>query len=200
MKKEKQDHATARKILQAAEQVFIAKGFDGSSINDIAEKANVHKSLIYHHFGNKKGLWIAVKSNLVEIHSGKEISQLDFPIDSFKSFLESVITFRFDFYNKNPAIARLVMWQCLEDDQEDIKGIGSERLNTVATQIKEFQKRGEIQQHLDPDMVSYIIMKTASLPFMETPAFFQGDNEPENKQKFLRMLINCLYLGLSVKR
>jgi len=33
MELKKSEHATAKKILRAAEQVFISKGFDGSSIN-----------------------------------------------------------------------------------------------------------------------------------------------------------------------
>src|SRR3546814_14083774 len=64
---------------------------------------------------------------------------------SFRSFLESVVTLRFNFYDQNPAIARLILWQRLENRKEDIKGIENKRLNTVTDQIKEFQKRGEVQ-------------------------------------------------------
>ncbi len=197
MEKKKSEHATAEKILRASEQVFMAKGFDGSSINDIAGKAKIHKSLIYHHFGSKEALWKAVKTNLLETHSGKDITQLDFPMDSFKKFLESLVTLRFEFYDKNPAIARLMLWQRLENKKEKIKGVKNEKLNTLAPQIREFQRRGQIRPDLDPEMVSYVIMKTASLPFMEQPDFFQGLDGPKNKQRFLEMIIEGLYLAFS---
>jgi AcrR family transcriptional regulator len=199
MEEKKSEHMTAQKILRAAEQVFMAKGFEGSSINEIAGKAKVHKSLIYHHFGSKEGLWKAVKTDLLEAHSGKEISRLGFPMDSFKDFLKSFIILRFEFYDKNPEIARLILWQRLEKVAEEIKGVQDERLNTIAPQIKEFQDRGEIRSDLDPDMVSYIIMKTASLPFMEQPDFFKGPDAQQNKQKFLEMIIESLYLAFSLR-
>ncbi|HUX79084.1 MAG TPA: TetR/AcrR family transcriptional regulator [Alphaproteobacteria bacterium] len=197
MKKKRSEHVTAEKILQAAGQIFMAKGFEGSSINGIADKAKIHKSLIYHHFGSKEGLWKAVKTNLLEAYSGKDLFELAFPTDSFKHFLESFVTLRFEFYDKNPAIARLIMWQRLEDKQEQIKGVKSERLNTIAAQIKEFQNQGKVRPELDPEMVSYMIMKTASLPFMEKPDFFQGTNAQHNKEKFLEMIIEGLYLAFS---
>lgn len=200
MELKKSEHATAKKILRAAEQVFISKGFDGSSINEIAGKAHIHKSLIYHHFGSKEGLWKAVKTNLLEGHSGKEISQLDFPMDSFKNFLQSLLTLHFEFYDKNPTIVRFVLWQRLERVTDEIQGVNEERLNTVAPQIKEFQERGEVRLDLDPDMVSYFIMKTASLPFMEPPEFFRGPDAEQNKQKFLGMMIEGLYLAFVGKK
>jgi len=200
MEKKKSEHATAEKILQAAEGVFMSKGFDGSSINEIASQAQIHKSLIYHHFGSKERLWKAVKTNLLKAHAGKDISQLNFPMDSFKQFLQSFVTLRFEFYDKNPAIARLVLWQRLEGQTEKIKGVENEGLNTVAPQIKEFQKRGEVRPDLDPDMVSYMIMKTASLPFMEQPQFFSGPDAKKNKQKFLEMMIEGLYMAFAAQK
>ena len=200
MEKKNSEHATAEKILQAAEEVFISRGFAGSSINEIAGKAKVHKSLIYHHFGSKEALWKAVKTSLLEAHSGKDITQLDFPLGiSFKDFLTSAVTLRFNFYDKNPAIARLVSWQRLEK-ADNIKGITDERLNTVIPQIEEFQRQGEVRSNLDPEMVSYMIMNTTSLPFMETPEFFKGENSKQNKQKFLEMMIEGLYLAFSTQK
>lgn len=42
------------RILQAAVKVFAAKSFEGSRIDEVAEEANVPKSLIYYHFKNKE--------------------------------------------------------------------------------------------------------------------------------------------------
>jgi AcrR family transcriptional regulator len=47
---------TKDKIIRAAEQLFSEKGFDGTSVNEIAEKAGVNKPLIYYYFKSKDGL------------------------------------------------------------------------------------------------------------------------------------------------
>lgn len=197
MTKQKSKHATAERILQTAQEVFIAKGFDGSSINDISDKAKINKSLIYHHFSNKADLWKAVKQNLLEKHAGKETLQADFPMDSFKDFLKYFVTLRFEFYEKNPDIARLIAWQRLEMPEEDIEGIQDKKFNSTVPQIKEFQQRREVRPELDPEMVDYLIMTTASMPFMQQPDFFEGNKFKKNRQKFLDLVIESLLLAFS---
>ncbi len=44
---------TRKTILIAAEKLFSNKGYDGTSIQDIATAAKVNKALIYYHFKNK---------------------------------------------------------------------------------------------------------------------------------------------------
>lgn len=197
MVKQKGEHATAEKILQAAQDIFMAKGFEGASINDIANSAKINKSLIYHHFANKVDLWKAVKKFVLEKHVGMESFQTDFPLDSFKNFLTSFVTLRFSFYENNPAIARLISWQRLENTEEDIGGIQDQKFSSTVSQIKEFQQRGEVRSELDPEMVDYLIMTTASMAFMQRPDFFEGTKSEENKRKFLDLLIDSLYRSFS---
>jgi AcrR family transcriptional regulator len=46
-------HQTRNAILKVAEELFSEKGFNGTGINLIAEKAGVNKALIYYHFKDK---------------------------------------------------------------------------------------------------------------------------------------------------
>ncbi len=52
--------ATRQALLRAAEELFSARGFDGVSIEDIADRAGVNKALISYHFRGKRGLYAAV--------------------------------------------------------------------------------------------------------------------------------------------
>jgi AcrR family transcriptional regulator len=47
---------TRKRILDAAEQVFSRKGFDGARVDEIAVAASVNKALIYYYFESKKAL------------------------------------------------------------------------------------------------------------------------------------------------
>jgi TetR/AcrR family transcriptional regulator, mexJK operon transcriptional repressor len=49
-----------RAILDAAEQVFLEKGFEAGSLDDVARRANASKATIYAHFENKVGLFRAI--------------------------------------------------------------------------------------------------------------------------------------------
>lgn len=44
-------------ILDAAEQLFAQKGYEGSSVRDICQLANVNLAMVNYYFGNKEGLF-----------------------------------------------------------------------------------------------------------------------------------------------
>src|SRR3954464_9302058 len=52
--------ATRKKLLTAARQEFARHGFAGARVDEIAERAAVNKQLVYHYFGDKDALYLAV--------------------------------------------------------------------------------------------------------------------------------------------
>ncbi len=47
-------------MLQVAARVFAARGYHGTSMDDIANQADISKPLLYRYFGSKDGLYIAL--------------------------------------------------------------------------------------------------------------------------------------------
>jgi AcrR family transcriptional regulator len=47
-------------LLDIGRTLFADKGFDGTSVEEIADKANVSKPVVYEHFGGKEGLYAVV--------------------------------------------------------------------------------------------------------------------------------------------
>ncbi|RZU34438.1 TetR/AcrR family transcriptional regulator [Blastococcus saxobsidens] len=45
-----------RQLLDVGREVFASKGFDGTSVEEIAARAEVSKPVVYEHFGGKQGL------------------------------------------------------------------------------------------------------------------------------------------------
>ncbi len=61
MKRTKEDaDVTRQHLLQSALRVFSDKGFAATRLEDIAKAADVTRGAIYHHFGNKQELFIAL--------------------------------------------------------------------------------------------------------------------------------------------
>ena len=69
------------KIFKTAISLFSARGFRGTSIRDIANEMNISISTIYHYFGNKEGLLIAIleHSSKPLVNELKEVVALDLP-------------------------------------------------------------------------------------------------------------------------
>lgn len=57
-------------ILDAAEEVFRAAGYEGARIEEIAERADVSVGSIYVHFDGKRGLYLTLVERAVELFAG----------------------------------------------------------------------------------------------------------------------------------
>ncbi len=51
---------TSAAILAAAVKEFMEKGYSGARINEIAKRAGANKRMLYHYFGDKEALYLAV--------------------------------------------------------------------------------------------------------------------------------------------
>jgi AcrR family transcriptional regulator len=64
MLREEHAEATRRAILAVARRLFTSRGYDASSINEIAESARVTSGALYHHFAGKREIMRAVFEQL----------------------------------------------------------------------------------------------------------------------------------------
>ncbi|WP_306420825.1 TetR/AcrR family transcriptional regulator [Arthrobacter sp. JCM 19049] len=70
--------ARRRQLLAAAHQVFVAHGYHGASMDEIAEVAEVSKPVLYQHFPGKRELYLA----LLDVHLAEFSELLDTAISS----------------------------------------------------------------------------------------------------------------------
>ena len=68
--------AKRRQILDGARRVFLADGFDGASMNDIARVAGVSKGTLYVYFDSKESLFEA----LIREHRQQQAERFVFPL------------------------------------------------------------------------------------------------------------------------
>lgn len=70
-------------ILDAAEQLFVTKGFDGTSTNDILEKVGIARGTLYYHFKSKEEILDAMIEIMTETllkKAGQIAAQKDKPV------------------------------------------------------------------------------------------------------------------------
>ena len=64
-------------ILESYYQVLIQEGLEGASIGKIADRLNIHPSLIIHYFKNKERMKLALVDLLVEKYNAPEFLSLE---------------------------------------------------------------------------------------------------------------------------
>lgn len=73
------------RVLQAAVKEFAARGYEAASTNAIATEAGVAKGLVFHHFGSKEQLFVAVHAfALSEVKQALPADGEPLPTDLFE--------------------------------------------------------------------------------------------------------------------
>ena len=94
------------KIIKAAIKVFAAKGYDGASMDEIAQAARLTKPMIYYHFKNKKSLYLYLLESHVERFYSRLQDILSSPRDH-RQILSMLIDYYDESFRTNPEMLQL---------------------------------------------------------------------------------------------
>src|SRR3954466_2928206 len=84
---ESQESAKRRQILEGARRVFLASGFDGASMGEIAKAAGVSKGTLYVYFDSKEKLF-----EVLTIEEKESLAETVFRVDPDDPDVRSVLT------------------------------------------------------------------------------------------------------------
>ncbi|HET8840836.1 MAG TPA: TetR/AcrR family transcriptional regulator [Ktedonobacteraceae bacterium] len=109
-------------ILSAAEAVFAREGFDGARIDVIASESGYNKSLIFHYFDDKEGLYRAsvarlkqrMRSEVFEPMQAFVESSDEMNVTRVSLFLEMAIDRYLVFLTQHPRNLRMMAWEAAE--------------------------------------------------------------------------------------
>ncbi|MFT3907808.1 MAG: TetR family transcriptional regulator [Ferruginibacter sp.] len=140
-------------ILEKAELLFAEKGFDGTTVRDIADYAGVNLAMISYYFGSKEKLMEALftnrmsvtKARIEDIIANKSLSfiqKIDILIDEYVNKVVNQqcfyrVMFQAQVINKNKEVIRL------------IKDFKFGYVKQIATLIEEGQKAKKIKKDID---------------------------------------------------
>ena len=103
--------STAERILDAAEDLFAARGYSATSLGDVADRVGIRSPSLYNHFRNKEALYAAVLERLLVAFTGPLAELGSGPVSRERLFywLEAIVRQ----HHANPNLARLLQHAAL---------------------------------------------------------------------------------------
>jgi AcrR family transcriptional regulator len=136
---------TSAAILDAAVQEFTERGYEGARVDNIAARAAINKRMLYHYFGNKQALYVAVlEGTYTAIRSaehGLHLSDRD-PVEG----ISELVLFTWHYYLAHPEFLSLLNTENLHRAKFLKRSARIFELNSpLIERISELLKRGVAQ-------------------------------------------------------
>jgi TetR/AcrR family transcriptional regulator len=160
---------TRERILEAALEAFGARGFAGASMHEIARRAGVHTPQLSYHFSNKRGLWEAAVTSLLEELDRRvaEAAGSGNPEDALRGLIRVFVLFAAE----HPELNRIIVAESAESSERLdwlVENHTRQRYRAFTTLVEPLQRRG-IVHPIPATSLYYLLVGGASLPFSAAP-------------------------------
>lgn len=137
--------ATRGRILSVATRLFARRGFEGATTDQIADKAQVNKRMIYHYFGSKEQLYLAV---LERAYATAREAEARLKLDEAApvSALARLAEFTFDSFARDRTFISLLNTENRNEGKVLKKSAKVREMNsTVVTAVARILAKGETE-------------------------------------------------------
>jgi TetR/AcrR family transcriptional regulator len=144
-------------ILSQATRLFAARGFDGTSLQDIADAVGVRKPSLLYHFPSKDELRRSVLENVLS-HWNDVLPRLLLAATSGEGQFEGVVQEMVSFFAADPDRARLIVREVL-DRPDDVREMIATHVRPwveiACDYIRKGQRHGRVYEEVDPE--AYVV-------------------------------------------
>ena len=134
-------------LLSAAQEVFVANGYHGAAMDEIAETAHVSKPVLYQHFPSKRDLYIALLDSHLTSLTDLMLGALNSTTDN-KERVQAVMRAYYRFIASEDQAHRLVFESDLVNDKD------------VSSRLETFNRTFA-------DAIASVIAEDTKLPHLE---------------------------------
>jgi AcrR family transcriptional regulator len=161
-RRERKKREVRRRIYDAAFQLFVEQGYDHTTVEEIAERADVAKGTVFNYFPRKTSFLAALADDWTS-RIEEELGPLDAWKGTARDKLTRVFRFLADLGARNPDLARLAFFESLrhmhamvETGRADDEAV--RRFQAITrTVLRQGQQAGEIRADVSVELAASLI-------------------------------------------
>ena len=194
-------NTTESRILVAAEEEFLDRGYDGARTVSIAERAGVTHAMLHYYFRSKEQLFQRILDEKINILVHSVLTAFFQSDRPFLQRVEEGIAAHFDFLAANEKLPLFVVREIGKQGNsflERIKNIASERLVTMQAELDALAAEGAIRKISAPMLIMDIVSQNI-FPFLVLPTALELFPEKDKaafleqvKQENIRLILSRL--------
>ena len=162
-RRERKKQEVRRRIFESAFELFLEQGFEATTVEQIAEQADVGKGTVFNYFPHKTSFLAAVADDWT-----RRLTARYGPVESWRGNtrrkLERAFRFFVDMGVQNPALSRLAFAESLrhigsapvEDaltEQASVRAF----LEVTRTVLREGQEKGEVRTDIEVEYAAMLV-------------------------------------------
>lgn len=194
--REEKKQQTRKAIIQAAIRLFEEKGFEKTSIAELAREAGIGKGTIYTYFQTKSEIFYAFCEEQLEfVH--RELAGKTDPDAPLIEQLMTVFLGEFAHVTENPEFGRFFMQQTLfpeERDKSDFRELDNRWLDLLYKIFVKAQNRNELRTDID---LLYLAGHFYALYIIVVSSWYSGRIGTEEVAPGMRLLFEQAFEGLA---
>jgi AcrR family transcriptional regulator len=182
-RREGRGEATSKRILEAAEEEFAAKGFDGVRLAAIARAADVPQALIHHYFADKEGLYRAVLERALKAIADvgwrildemapprKRVKAKRFEKAELEGLIEALVGMLVGFYATHARVLRILRHEAMRGGPlagDLVRTHVKPQLDDVVARFEAMRASGEVRADVDARQLCISTVAMACFPYIE---------------------------------
>ena len=188
-------------LLQQAYRLFAEQGYEGTSLRQIAQQAQMSSSLISYWYGNKEGLWrAAIESELEPAHQ-EQMQALDAAIAASSTSTvhwQDVLLSIVERVYQRPHLINLML-RAYEEDNERGRFLRQQYLHVILQKLETLYRKTCSQPGVAPMSSTTLYMCLLGITrFVLHPGMLQDFlplnlEQPAQRQELLRQVINDIF-------
>ena len=183
-----------KSILENATRLFASRGFDGTSLQQIADAVGVSKPSIIYHYPSKGAIRLAVLEQVLA-HWNEVMPRLLLAATSSHGQFDGVLGEMVDFFSDDPDRARILLRETL-DRPTEIRALMAQHVRpwiaATCDFIRKGQERGRLWSEVDAEAYVGQVINLIISSFATWEALGTTDSE-RNRAELVRVLKSSLF-------